>query len=269
MTPHATPCGGLAAAARGLMLALLCAAGLASAQPSASGTSWKQLTPAQRSALAPLERDWSALEPRRQEKWLEIAARFPNMPADERARMQERMAEWAKLSPKERGQARVNFQEARQLSAEERKARWESYQALPEDEKRKLAERARPPRNDRDTPVKPASPVNRDGSKSNIVQLPAAPTTVRPVAPTVVQTGPGATTTLLSRPAPKPPLHQQAGVPKIAATPAFVDSATLLPKRGAQGAAVVPPAPAKKPSEPRAADAPASPAASAPESPES
>ena len=268
MTRPATLRGGPAAGARALLLALLCAAGAVGAQP-AGGLSWKQLTPAQRSALAPLERDWSSLEPRRQEKWLEIAARFPNMPADERSRMQERMAEWAKLSPKERGQARVNFQEARQLSPEERKARWESYQALPEDEKRKLAERARPPRNDRDTPVKPASPVNRDGSKSNIVQVPATPTTVRPVAPTVVQTGPGATTTLLSRPAPKPPLHQQAGVPKIAATPAFVDSATLLPKRGAQGAAAVPAAPARKASERRETAEPASPVASAPESPES
>lgn len=225
-------------AARGLLLALLCAGAAAFAQPAASGTPWNRLTPAQRSALAPLERDWSALDAPRQEKWLEIATRFPAMPADERARMQQRMAEWAKLSPRERGQARINFQEARQLSPEERKARWESYQALPDDEKRKLAERARPPRADRDMPVKPASVTNTDGSKSNIVRAPGAPTAVRPVAPTVVQTGPGATTTLLSRTA-KPPLHQQTGVPKIAATPAFVDSTTLLPKRGAQGAAAL------------------------------
>lgn len=269
MTRTSTHRVGLATTARGLLLALLCAGGAVGAQPVGGGVSWKQLTPAQRSALAPLEREWASLEPRRQDKWLEIAARFPSMPADERARMQERMAEWAKLSPKERGQARVNFQEARQLSPEERKARWESYQALPEDEKRKLAERARPPRNDRDTPVKPASPVNHDGSKSNIVRVPSTPTPVRPVAPTVVQTGPGATTTLLSRPVAKPPLHQQAGVPKIAATPAFVDSATLLPKRGAQGAAAVPPVPARKASEARATAEPASPPASAPEVPES
>lgn len=252
MTRAATSRGGLAAAARSLLLTLLCAGGVAGAQPASGGVSWKQLTPAQRSALAPLEREWSALEPRRQEKWLEIAARFPNMPAAERTLMQERMAEWARLSPKERGQARVNFQEARQLPPDERKARWDSYQALPDDEKRKLAERARPPRNDRDTLVKSASPVNNDGSKSNIVRTPSAPTPVRPVAPTVVQTGPGATTTLLSRPAAKPPLHQQAGVPKIAATPAFVDATTLLPKRGAQGAAAAPrkPAAASAPEEP-------------------
>ncbi|WP_052736170.1 DUF3106 domain-containing protein [Aquincola tertiaricarbonis] len=222
-------------AARGLLLALLCTTGATLAQTSGDGTPWKRLSAPQRSALAPLERDWATLDASRQQKWLEIAARFPGMSADERERMQQRMAEWAKLSPRERGQARINFQEARQISPEERKARWESYQALPPDEKRRLADRARPPRNDRDT-LLPGSATHTDGSKSNIVRAPSAPTPVRPVAPTVVQAGPGATTTLLSRPA-KPPLHQQTGVPKIAATPAFVDSTTLLPKRGAQGAA--------------------------------
>jgi len=36
---------------------------------------------------------------------------------------------------------------------------------------------------------------------------------------------------------PAPPAHQQTGLPKIAATPEFVDRTTLLPQRGAQGAA--------------------------------
>lgn len=227
--------GTLDAAAATLAAALLCA-GAAVAQPAASGTPWSALTPMQRTALSQLERDWAGIDASRQQKWLEIAARYPNMSPDERQRMQQRMTEWARLSPRERGQARINFQEARQLSPSERKARWESYQALPDEQKRKLAERANPPRDG--AAVKPNSVTNVDGAKSNIVRAPTAPAVpVRPVGPTVVQAGPGATTTLISRP-PKPPLHQQAGVPKIAATPAFVDSATLLPKRGAQGAAV-------------------------------
>ncbi len=57
------------------------------------------------------------------------------------------------------------------------------------------------------------------------------------VSPTVVQARPGATTVLVTRAAP-PPNHQQPGLPKIAATEGFVNPATLLPKRGAQGAAV-------------------------------
>ena len=51
------------------------------------------------------------------------------------------------------------------------------------------------------------------------------------------QARPGATTTPMTTRA-APPLHQQAGLPKIAATPTFVNPATLLPKRGPQGAAV-------------------------------
>jgi len=36
---------------------------------------------------------------------------------------------------------------------------------------------------------------------------------------------------------PTPPSHQQTGLPKIAATPEFVDKSTLLPRRGPQAAA--------------------------------
>jgi hypothetical protein len=57
------------------------------------------------------------------------------------------------------------------------------------------------------------------------------------VAPTVIQAKPGATTTTLTTPA-KPPLHHQPGLPKIVATPAFVDPTTLLPRRGPQAAAM-------------------------------
>jgi hypothetical protein len=58
------------------------------------------------------------------------------------------------------------------------------------------------------------------------------------VAATVIQARPGATTTLVSKP-PTPPVHQQIGLPKITASPSFVDKATLLPIRGPQGAATV------------------------------
>jgi hypothetical protein len=201
----------------------------------AGGVAWASLSGPQRTALAPLQADWQTIEPARQQKWLEVAARFPKMPVEERERMQQRMAEWTRLTPRERGQARVNFQETRQVSPEEREARWQSYQALPADQKKQLAERAAPTRSDREQ-RKPAPVTNVDGGKSNIVRAPASSQLAKPVAPTVMQAGPGATTTLMSR-QPKPPLHQQPGLPKIAATPEFVDSTTLLPQRGAQGAA--------------------------------
>ena len=69
------------------------------------------------------------------------------------------------------------------------------------------------------------------------------PATVQPaprqVAPALIQAAPGATTTPITR-RPTPPAHQQSGMPKIAATPEFVNRSTLLPKRGPQAAAVTP-----------------------------
>lgn len=202
----------------------------------AGGPAWQALTPQQRTALAPLQSEWHTIDASRKAKWLEIASRFHRLPPAEQQRLQGRMTEWSRLSPGERGQARLNFQEMKQLPPQERQAQWEAYQALPEDQRKALATRARP----QASASPPAARVNGSGSasaKRNIVvnpSLTAAP--AKPVAPTVVQAAPGATTTLVTR-QPSPPPYQQAGLPKIAATPGFVDRATLLPKRGPQGAA--------------------------------
>lgn len=205
-----------------------------------SGPRWQELTPSQRSALKPLERDWSGIDAPRKQKWLEVANRYPGMPQAEQERISARMAEWVRLSPTERGQARLNFQNSRQITPEERQARWQAYQSLSPEERSKLAERAGPA----SAPVRRNGTPPRDGvqTKSNIVPNPTLTASPRPVAPSVVQAAPGATTTLISK-RPTPPTHQQPGLPKIAATPNFVDKQTLLPQRGAQGAAVVPPAP--------------------------
>lgn len=202
-----------------------------------SAAEWAKLNPQQRTVLAPLERDWGSITPAQQQKWIEVANRYGSMPPDERSRAQQRMTEWSRLSAEERGRARLNFQESRQLSREDRQQQWEAYRALPADQKRALAERAQ-------AKPQPRSTVRRDATtspeKSNLVRSPASPLP-QPVGPTVVQRGSGATTSLVSKPA-RPPLHQQAGLPKVAATPGFVDSATLLPQRGAQGAAAARPA---------------------------
>ncbi len=222
-----------------LLLACLTVIGAAHAQslPGTGPVAWNKLSAAQRSVLTPLERDWSTISPSQQQKWAELAIRFPALPADERGRVQQRIAEWSRLTPQERASARLNFQEARQLSPQERQQQWDTYRALPADQRRALAERA-----DRPRPVAPAlAPRNGDASvKSSVVRAPA-PAPAQPVGPTVVRRGSGATTNLVSKPA-TPPLHQQAGLPKVAATPGFVDSATLLPQRGAQGAAARAPA---------------------------
>lgn len=207
---------------------LLAAAGLLPVLARAEdGPRWQDLRPADRAILQPLERDWANIDASRKQKWLDIAARHPKLPPAEQARVTARMHSWAAMTPAERGRARLNYQEARQLTPQERQARWEAYQALPPERRQQLATRPVPP-----------PPRGRDASqdKSNIVPSPVDAARRKPVAPTIVQAQPGATTTLMSRP-PSPPPHQQPGLPKIAAQPGFVDKSTLLPKRGAQAAA--------------------------------
>ncbi len=202
---------------------------------------WSSLTSAQKQVLAPLQRDWASIDANRKQKWLEVAAKFPSMPADERARVQARMAEWARLTPAERAGARLQFQEARRLPAEERQAKWEAYQALSAEEKQSLARRAKPVPKAASAAeasaakTRPAATA-ASGAKQNLVAA-ATLTPSRVVTPTVVQAKPGATTTSITKRA-APPLHNQPGLPKVAATPTFVDPATLLPRRGPQGAAV-------------------------------
>jgi len=163
----------------------------------AGGPGWGSLTNEQRTVLAPLQSDWASIDAPRKTKWLDLAARYPKMPPADQQRMQARMSEWARMTPQDRAQARLNFQQAKQLPNQDRQDQWQAYQALPESERKALADRA------------------------------AA----------VVQAAPGATTTLVTR-QPAPPAHQQAGMPKIAATPGFVDRNTLLPQRGTQSAGV-------------------------------
>ena len=219
----------------------------APAKPAVNGgVPWSSLTPTQRQALAPLERDWSNIDAERRTKWLEIASRLPSMPADERQRIQARMTEWARLTPDERGRARLSFQEAKQLSPQERQARWEAYQALPEEDRKALANRARDKR-DRAAAQGSASAPLAAVPKRTLPQAASAPAiSVKPVAPTVVQATPGATTTLMTK-KPSPPAHQKPGQPKIEAQPDKVDRTTLLPQRGPQSSAGSAAAPASAP----------------------
>jgi Protein of unknown function (DUF3106) len=213
----------------------------------ASGPPWISLTPAQQSALAPLKRDWQGIDATRKQKWLEIAARFPAMPADERQRVQDRMTEWARMTPDERGRARLQFQEVRQISPQDRQARWDAYLALPAEERRALAKSAStvPPAAKAAATAAvgqaPASLTASQNQKVNVVSAPSKQSAPKSIAPTVVQAKPGASTTLISKTATPPP-HAQLGQPKIAATQDVVDRRTLLPQAGPQGAAVVTPA---------------------------
>ena len=242
--------GGRLVACAGLMLALA-AAGASSqvARPAASsppavpavrsedGVRWRDLSAQQREALAPLEREWSTIDGPRKQKWVTLAGRFRSLGPDERARITARMSDWARLTPAERGQARMRFEEVRQVPAPDRNARWEAYQALPADARQQFAARAASAAGSSPAGRSVRPPRDTKEAKLNVVPSPAPVQPPKQVAPTLVQAGPGATTTLITR-RPAPPSHQQTGMPKIAATPEFVNRSTLLPRRGPQAAAV-------------------------------
>ncbi len=111
-------------------------------------SSWQRLSPAERQALAPLSGAWDQLSPTHRKKWLEISRNFPSLQPQEQAKMHQRMREWATLSAEDRARARLNFGKtaeiARELTAAEKLAKWQAYQALTPEQRLKLAEQAKP-----------------------------------------------------------------------------------------------------------------------------
>lgn len=218
-----------------------------------SSHSWKDLPLRQRTALQPLAAQWNTLDATGKDKWLAVADRYWSLPSTEQKLIQARMTQWARLQPRERGEARLRFQQTRQLSAAERQEKWAAYQALPEEQKRGLARvaqrQAKPvilpdnvpgPREAQQAfAAKRVSPPSGTARKSNVVPSSSPTTSPVPVAvaPTLIKAGAGATTHLVNQ-RPHPPQFQQSGLPKITATKGFVDPVTLLPKQGEQGAAM-------------------------------
>jgi hypothetical protein len=162
---------------------------------------WTELTPAQQQALAPLAPKWDTVSEVQKRKWLALSQNFPKMSGAEQAKLHSRMTEWVTLSPQQRTQARLSFGETKQLSPDDKKAKWEAYQALSAEEKSKLAAGAAKP--------------------------PATAAAIKPVAPEKLAV------------VPKPKHKQQNKNPRIAAAPNQVDHNTLLPQP-APGPAAVP-----------------------------
>ncbi len=116
----------------------------------------------QQQTLKPLASSWATLTAAHKRKWLEVSKNYPSLPPEGQATMHSRMNEWVALSPAQRAEARLNFAKtkelSKQLTAEEKKAKWETYQALSAEEKQKLAAKA-PPRPTGAAPaVKPVGP---------------------------------------------------------------------------------------------------------------
>lgn len=111
-----------------------------------SGPGWTELSAAERDILKPLAPGWNSLSQGHKRKWLQMAKSYPSLSVEEQVTMQGRMKEWVALSQQQRAQARLNFAKTKELSkeltTEEKKAKWQAYQSLSEEEKRKLAAKA-------------------------------------------------------------------------------------------------------------------------------
>jgi hypothetical protein len=134
----------------------------APAKITVSKPTWAELSPMQQKALAPLASSWNTISEQQKRKWLEISKNYPSLPPEGQANLHSRMNEWVTLSPQQRAQARLNFGKtkelSKQLTPEEKKAKWETYQALSPEEKQKLAAKASPKPAGAATAVKPVAP---------------------------------------------------------------------------------------------------------------
>jgi len=254
--------GALAAAAFGLTLA--------SAQPPAEGSAkssggtttpsatsspkavpttkplWSELSAEQQHALKPLNVHWNTLNVGQKRKWLALSRNFESMSADDQNTLHSRMIEWAALSNQQRVQARLNFAEVKRIPPDERKAKWEQYQALSEEEKRKLAERApakprgaavpvRPVSSQRLVPVPAVTPGGQHTPRILLTPPPApasAPATLMVASPPE-RTSPSATPAVIVAPAaPAAPLPSSTASPPVppeAQVPAPAASDTPAP----------------------------------------
>ena len=147
LTTGAVVCGVVVLTATGLQSspasAQIAATSAPTAKAAVSKPLWGSLTAEQQAALKPLAPHWNGISEPHKRKWLALSRNYAAMKPDDQATLHSRMTEWAGLSAQQRAQARLNFAEVKRLPADERKAKWEAYQALSDDEKRKLAESAR------------------------------------------------------------------------------------------------------------------------------
>lgn len=187
---------------------------------------WRDLSPAQQIALAPLHPEWDGMDGVRKKKWLEMSRRFGSMNPTEQGRVHERMRQWMRLTPEQRTLARENYNKARKLAPGNKAATWESYKQLTPHERERLAQSAA--RKNAATPNSPAAPgtivaptpcpagTTRRGASCISLSAPAT----LPSAPALTQPAPA------PAPAPAPVPPQAAPSP---ATPAPTAQPTAAP----------------------------------------
>ncbi len=138
------------------------AASQAKAAAAPVGPAWSELTPMQQQSLKPLAAGWNTINESQKRKWLEISKNYATLSPDDQGKLHSRMNEWVALSSQQRAQARLNFAKtkelSKQLTPDEKKAKWQTYQALSAEEKAKLAQKAPPQPTGAATAIKPVAP---------------------------------------------------------------------------------------------------------------
>ena len=125
---------------------------------SETGPLWAELSPSQQEVLRPLKQLWPEMEENRKRKWLAITKTFHSLSPQAQATAQERMREWAALTPVQRSQARLNFAQSLQLTPDQKLAKWEAYQSLDDESKQSLLKRKQPLPKGAATSPKPIAP---------------------------------------------------------------------------------------------------------------
>ncbi|WP_042424430.1 DUF3106 domain-containing protein [Comamonas granuli] len=158
----------------------------------AGGPGWETLNTPQKLALYPLAERWALMSEVQKRRWLALAQNFHKLPEEEQARLHERMTAWASLSAQQRNQARINFAAAQRLRPEDKRSQWNAYQALSDEEKKRLAATAAKPHGAA-TSIQPAPPkkltrvpaaTQAPGNLANPPKVPpASGTTARIAAP--------------------------------------------------------------------------------------
>ncbi len=171
------------------------AASAPSASPQSTLPAWKDLSPAQQTALAPLAAQWPNISTERKNKWLEVSKNYASLPAPEQAKLHTRMADWAALSPQQRAAARQNFAQNQALTngltAEQRNVQWQAYQLLSPEEKSKLAASSPKPAAGPAVALRPADPLKSSlppkfgtakalANQSEAVKAPASKISIAP-----------------------------------------------------------------------------------------
>ena len=70
---------------------------------------WSTLTPLQKEALAPVDKQWDTMPEKQQKRLLATTKSYPQLSPELKQRFHTRLMEWSKLTPEQRNLAREKF----------------------------------------------------------------------------------------------------------------------------------------------------------------